>query len=354
VVRGIVGAALALSLTATPAHGAPPGAIDGGACIAFDAHGYRYIAFGRTGVAEPGIYLATNRSGTWRLSPHPIAVGARCAAMTVDAARHVHLLAVNPLTEDPVSPVELWYVTDRSGSWRASRLYGGEIGFASVEIDRTGLANVALRDQEVAFLYERSTSGGWVRRRDFAYAHISHLRKDPSGSLWVVVDYFDRPRVVRLTDRPGSWTAATVRIPLPAGANVDIAIDASGQRSIAVHDGTTGDVRIYRDLAGSWSRIGHTSAPAGRFMAEADNEPAGAMHLMFWWRRSATSVGIVDMNRHDGVWHTQLIGYASSFRADLAIDGRGRVGAVFERDGVVWSYWNNWSGTPHRFRVSDL
>ena len=49
VVRAIVGPALALSLTAPAAHGAPVGAVDGGACIAFDAHGYRYIAFGRTG-----------------------------------------------------------------------------------------------------------------------------------------------------------------------------------------------------------------------------------------------------------------------------------------------------------------
>jgi len=70
---------IGLATVALPVRAAPVGAVDGAPCIAFDALGYRYIAFGRTGITESGIYLATNRSGAWRVSPHPVTSGKRCA-----------------------------------------------------------------------------------------------------------------------------------------------------------------------------------------------------------------------------------------------------------------------------------
>ena len=124
-------ALLAIATVAIPARAAPAGAVDGGPCITFDAHGYRYIAFGRTGIAEPGIYLATNRSGSWRLAPHPVAQGERCASILVDGAGHIHLLAVRAHPpSDPVTFSDLLYATNRSGAWRSSLVRVGEIGMA--------------------------------------------------------------------------------------------------------------------------------------------------------------------------------------------------------------------------------
>src|SRR4051812_3022606 len=148
-----VSVALALSIAAPQANAAPAGAIDRAPCIAFDAHGFRYVAFARSGVAEPGIFLATNRSGTWRLSPHPVTPGDRCAAITVDAASHIHLLATRPLPADPNGNYDLYYATNKSGAWRASKVHYGEVGTASLALDRTDRANIAISDEDGVFVY---------------------------------------------------------------------------------------------------------------------------------------------------------------------------------------------------------
>ena len=351
--RVAVGVAFALSIAAAPVSAAPPGAIDTGACIAFDTHGYRYIAFGRTGVAEPGIYLATNRSGTWRLSPHPVTPGERCASIMVDALGRVHLLAVRPIVDDPNGLTYLYYATDKSGAWRASRVHYGEIGTASLAIDRTGRANIAISDEDGVFVFRRAANGGWTT----AYSttgRLSHLRVDPSGGLWLVVLDVSHLRVVRLMNQSGSWTVSRIPIHFSRAINVELAIDRLSRRFFVVHDGITGTVNIYRDSSSGLQRVDRTRVDPGRLMLEATSEPSGAIHLMLGYARSPTGLGIVDQNRHTGSWRTQLVGYVSGFRADIDVDRRGRVGATFERDGVVWSYWNNWIGPPHRFRVSDL
>jgi hypothetical protein len=348
----VAGATLAVLATVAPAQAAPAGAIDGGPCIAFDALGYRYIAFGRTGVPEPGIYLASSRSGTWRLSQHPIAKGERCAAMVIDAARYVHLLAVRALPDDPNGLGELRYSTNRSGTWRTSVVRYGEVGTTSLAIDRKGRATIATQDQDGAILLSRSATGGWVVRYD-ATGYISHLRVDPTGALWVVVADVGRQKVVRLTDRSGTWSASRIALSYRALLEFDLAIDGSGRRFLAVYDTGTGGVNIYRDLGSSWPRVDRTQAQPGRILTEVEIEPVGAIHLMLEYRRSATSWGVVDQNRHGG-WHTQLVGYTSGFRADIEVDDRGRVGGTFDRDGVVWSYWNPWTKPIHRFAVSDL
>jgi hypothetical protein len=352
-VRAIAGAALALSLTATPAHGAPQGAVDSAPCITFDTHGYRYIAFARAGVAEPGIYLATNRSGRWRLSPHPVTPGDRCPAITVDAAGHVHLLATRPLPADPNGNYDLYYATNKSGSWRASKVHYGEVGVASLAIDRTGRANIAISDEDGVFVYRRAASGGWLN--PYATGGVpSHLRVDPAGTLWLIVRDVSHLRFLRLMNRSGDWMVSQIPLRYSKTVTVDLGIDAAGRRFLVAHNGTTGDLSIYRDLGGSWPRVGRTQTKPGRFLLEATSEPSGAIHLLLLYARSPTATGVVDQNRHGGSWQTQLVGYTSGSAADIDVDRRGRVGGAFVRDGVIWSYWNNWIGTPHRFRVSDL
>jgi hypothetical protein len=353
--RASVGAAFALALTvsAAPVRAAPAGAVDGGPCITFDAHGYRYIAFARSGVAEPGIYLATNRSGTWRLSPHPVTSGDRCAAITVDTSNHVHLLATRPLPADPNGNYDLYYATNKSGAWRASKVHYGEVGVASLAIDRTGRANIAITDEDGVFMFRRAADGGWLN--PYATGGVaSHLRVDPAGTLWLVVRDVSHRRFVRLMNRSGAWTVTRIPLPSSNAISFDLAIDGLGRRSIASYDGNTGYASIYRDAGSSWPRVDRTQAHPGRMLDEAVSEPGGSLHLMFGFFRPPDASGVVDQNRHAGRWQTQLVGYVSGYRADMDVDRRGRVGATFERDGVIWSYWNDWSGPPHRFRVSDL
>ena len=352
--RSFLGAAFALALIASPAQAAPVGAVDTGPCVAFDALGYRYIAFGRSGIAEPGIYLATNRSGAWRLSAHPITPGQRCAGMLVDADRHVHLLAVDRGTFDPdLGSAHLRYVTNRSGNWRASQVYIGEIGFATLGLGRTGRPSVAVYDQNGYFVFERTGAGSWAMRI-VGDGLISHMWPDRSGALWLLAVGLDRHRpLFRITDRSGAWDISRVTQPYSGIRDIEFAIDRSGNRFLYAYDEATGKVGVFRADGTSWTFVGRTRTQPGRLLREAVIEPGGAPHLMLLVDRTRTEWGIVDMNKHDGVWHTQLIGYGSPY-ADLAIDGRGRVAATFDRDGVVWSYWNDWKGPVHRFRVSDL
>jgi hypothetical protein len=346
----VVAVALVLMIGPASAHAAPAGAIDRDACIASDALGYRYVALGRTGVSEPGVYLSTNRTGTWRVGAHPVVPGERCVAIVIDGARHVHLLVVRPIPEDLNDNENLYYSTNQSGSWRSSLVRYGEIGVASLAIDRTGRANIVTTDEDGVLLFERSTSGGWITRYS-ATGWPSHLRTDPAGNLWVVIADASNQRVVRLTDRNGVWVAT--RIPISWRVpEFDLAIDESGRRYLATHDPATGAVRIYRDRGSTWPLVDRTTALAGRRLMEMDIEPSGAIHLLF--QRFEPRRAVVDLNRHGGSWHTQLVGYSSGFWSDIEVDGRGRVSAVFDRDGVVWSYWNPWTKPPNRFAISSL
>lgn len=350
--RSFLAAAFALAMLAAPAEAAPVGAVDAGPCVAFDALGYRYIAFGRSGVAEPGIYLATNRSGSWRLTAHPVSPGNRCADILVDAKRHVHLLAYASSPDEPFVVTPLWYVTNRSGTWRRSLVYRSEVDFASLAFDRSGRPSVGLIDQDGYFVFERSATGGWARRLA-GDGSISHIRADQTGILWALNQDLDRRRMMRLTDASGAWQTRRVTMPYSGRRYIDLAVDGVGRRFLAAYDADSGSVGIYRDQGTRWLWTGHVKAYPDRILLSLELEPGGAPHLMLLVGRTRDEWGIVDMNKHDGVWHTQLIGYGSPY-ADLAIDGRGRVAAAFDRDGVVWSYWNDWSGTPHRFKVSDL
>ena len=332
------------------AQAAPAGAIDRDACIASDALGFRYIAFGRTDVPEPGIYLATNRSGAWRVGAHPVVPGERCVAISIDRERHLHMLVVRPLPDDPNDNENLYYSTNRSGSWRSSLVRYGEIGLASLAIDRTGRANVVTTDKDGVALFERSTSGGWITRYA-AGGSPSHLRTDPAGNLWVVIFDVSNQRAVRLTDRSGVWVAG--RIPISwRTPEFDLAIDASGRRYLSTHDPETGAVRIYRDRGATWPLVDRTTAPAGRRLMEMDIEPSGAIHLLF--QRFEPRRAVVDLNRHGGSWRSQLVGYSSGFWSDIEVDSRGRVSAAFDRDGVIWGYWNPWTKPPNRLSISSL
>jgi len=351
-VRALAGALFSLAVLGPTAQAAPVGKVDGGPCIAFDAHGYRYIAFGRTGVAEPGVYLATNRTGTWRLSLHPVTSGDRCAAIMVDASGHIHMLATRPIADDPNGNYDLYYATNRSGAWRASKVHYGEVGVASLAIDRTGRANIAISDEDGVFVFRRAANGGWLVAYDTSGVP-SHLRVDPGGTLWLVVRDASHRRFVRLMNRAGDWTVSRIPLRYSNGVDIDLAIDGLGRRSLARYDGTTGYVNIYRDLGASWPRVDRTQAHAGRLLSEAIAEPDGSLHMLFGFFRPPDTSGVVDQNHHGGRWQTQLVGYSTD-RSDIDVDRRGRVGAVFDRDGVIWSYWNDWTGTPHRFRVSEL
>jgi hypothetical protein len=350
--RAVAGAALALAILASPAQAAPLGAVDTGPCVAFDALGYRYIAFGRTGVAEPGVYLATNRSGSWRITKHPISPGNRCVDMLVDTHRYIHLLAYESSPDEPFVLTPLWYVTDRSGTWRHARVYNNEVDFASLAIDRSGRPNVGLIDQEGYWLYQRSANGRWAARLA-GDGSISHIRRDSAGRLWAVNQDLDRRRMTRLTDASGTWQVRRVATPYAGRRDIDLVVDQAGRRFLFAYDPANGRVGIYRGVDNGWVSTGQTRAYPDRILRSAELEPAGAPHLMLFFGRTRGEWGIIDMNRHDGVWHTQLIGYGS-FEADMAIDARGRVAAAFDRDGVVWSYWNDWKGAPHRFAVSSL
>jgi len=313
--------------------------------------GHRYIAFGRAGVAEPGIYLATNRSGAWRIGAHPVAHGERCAAIVIDGGRHVHLLVVRAIRGHPSEHSELRYSTNRTGSWRASIVRVGEIGLASLALDRAGHPNVAGTDVDGAFLHERTASGAWASRYDVT-GSTSHLRADPDGNLWVVMSDVGNLRFVRLTDRSGAWAASRVPVPFDQQAELDLAIGASGRRYVAMYDGATGRVTIRRDLGATWPVVDRANQPVKRHLLEMDIEPSGAIHLLFL--RVEPNRAVVDLNRHGGAWTTAFIGYTTAFWSDLELDHRGRLSATVDRAGVVWSYWNPWTKPPNRFAISNL
>jgi hypothetical protein len=352
--RAFAFAFIGLAAVALPAHAAPVGSVDGGPCITFDNHGYRYIAFGRTGVTEPGVYLATNRSGSWRISPHPVAVGERCASILVDAVGHIHLLAVRAEPpSDPVTFSELRYATNKSGAWRSSLVRIGEIGMASVAIDRLGRASVATSDEDGMFLFQRSPSGGWTIRYDTT-GPFSHLRTDRTGAVFMLISDAARDHIVRTANRSGIWRTSTTPLPFPYAEVLDLAIDSVGRRFAASYDAASGTVTVYRDDGTSWPRIDRTRAHPDRDLLDVEAEPSGDLHVMLGFERGGGALGIVDQNHHGGAWQTQLIGFVTDLYADLAVDRSGRVGAAFTRDGVVWSYWNDWKGAPHRFAISSL
>ena len=96
----------------------------------------------------------------------------------------------------------LYYATNSSGAWRASKVHFGEVGTASLAIDRTGRVNIAITDEDGVFVIRRAASGGWPYR----YATtglVSHLGTDPGGGLWLFVADASHRRTVRLANSIG-------------------------------------------------------------------------------------------------------------------------------------------------------
>jgi hypothetical protein len=129
-----------------------------------DANGHTLVAYGAV-----GIHLLVQRNGTWTdrsvttsTSKHTDAA----PSLAVDAAGHRYIAFSRfDLTAKPARSIGIWLATDRSGSWRTSRLTTGTDYAPSVAVDGAGNVHLAyerVRSSGSTIHYGTNKSGSWV------------------------------------------------------------------------------------------------------------------------------------------------------------------------------------------------
>ena len=132
--------------------------------LAVDAWSKRYVAFVRTGGSAAGLYLATDRSGTWTTTRISSQTGLGSVRIALDLARHVHVAYTREA--GPTSIVR--HATNASGRWVISTVSGPGGGWSpELALDSAGRPRVAyaaapLYDSSTAML-ARWTRIGWTR-----------------------------------------------------------------------------------------------------------------------------------------------------------------------------------------------
>ncbi len=136
----------------------------GSPALAIDQWSKRYVAFVRTAGSAPGLYLATDRSGTWTTTRISSQTGIGSVRIALDLARHVHVA----YTREAGATSIVRHATNASGRWVVSTVSGPGGGRSpELAIDSAGRPRVAFAaaptyGSSTATL-ARWTATGWTR-----------------------------------------------------------------------------------------------------------------------------------------------------------------------------------------------
>lgn len=129
-----------------------------------DQYSKRHIVWVKRTGTSPGLYYATDRSGTWRTTRLTSATDVAAPRIVLDLARNVHVAYVR--TGTTISRV--LHVTNASGAWRTTTA-SGPAGGSNPEIalgagERPVISSTAGRADEAAPAWVAEWTGtGWTR-----------------------------------------------------------------------------------------------------------------------------------------------------------------------------------------------
>jgi subtilisin family serine protease len=277
---------------------------------ALDADGHSHVVLARGWWdAEPGVWYATNASGTWQLQK--IAHGwPNAVAIAVDGTGRPHV-AYSQMPQEQVGPVvsrRVAYAVRTNGTWAVQTVAGGSYGDGvAIALDAAGSPNVVF-----------AGSGG---------ATLRHARR--SGSGWTVQNAYSGP---------GFQIRQPAALIDPSGV-LHVAFDAQ-------FSGVAGSRLLYAKRSGStWTSAIVASGGIHHFYPSIARAPSGALWIADF-RMSGPSVadGVWAYTSSGGAWTATNIGPdEADTHPSLAVDAEGRVRIAWARG---WFYSSSGCSVP--------
>ena len=222
--------------------------------IAVDSNNNVHIAYALN------LYLqyATDKSGTWVSSQIDAQFGSgNDPSIAIDSNDKVHIAHFNAINQG-----YLRYSTDESGSWVHSNI------FSSITNDCTFLPSIGIDSNDnihisCVFLsvtvfelyYLTDKSGSWVSTHvDYIGAKVeSSLSIDSNDK--VHISYYDSTNddLKYATDKSGSWQTSTIDSTGDSGQYSSLTIDSSDNVHISYLQNPNGDLKYATDKSGSWA-----------------------------------------------------------------------------------------------------
>jgi len=164
--------------------------------LALDGIGKAHIAFARP---FSGIYYATNRSGSWTKtqvtasgddsSPSAV-IGPydSSPSLALDGNGKAHIAFQREGTNPGI-----YYATNRSGSWTKTQMTNDYDGSPSLALDGTGKAHIAFWRSGSGIYYATNASGSWTKAQVTANAvdDSPSLALDGAGKAHIAFDRGD-------------------------------------------------------------------------------------------------------------------------------------------------------------------
>jgi hypothetical protein len=166
--------------------------------LALDAGDRAHVAYIGYG-DEPGIYVASDATGTWTSARLTDATD-DAPAIALDANGHRHIVFVRS-GDDP----GIHYATDRNGDWTVTRLTSERADSPSIAVDVAGHVHIAFNSDsfEPGVVSLDDSSGSWVRTR------VTSAHLDGATSIVVLPDGSTKIAFARYApEAPGIYVAS--------------------------------------------------------------------------------------------------------------------------------------------------
>ena len=305
--------------------------------VGVDAAGHHHVAVGRSG-SEPGVWYATDRTGTWTLErltqrPPDGQVGLVVAPDGTVAIGYAELYdAHNVLLADHA----VWLKTGTAGHWTTRRI-----------ATNPGTQRVAVSRSASGRLYLAYTAGGGASTRIGWATNASGTWSTGSATTAVAGGYDDSATIA--VDGAGRMHVAYEhRVPSAGSISIRYATNASGTwANRLVTSGSDPRFGPSIALAGSLPRIAYWI-----FNASGDPGLPGGVRLAVW-TGSAFSLRTVSSSPYDS-------------NPSVAVDGQGHAHVLYARnvgyaicpipfcaEAPGLRYWSDTSGFGAPRRVTD-
>ena len=253
-----------------------------------DATGKAHVASARIGTS-PGVYYGTDTGGAWSLArisnePPLFEVG-----LATDAAGKAHVVYAEYFRADnTVLPNPgVYYATNASGTWTRTRIGNPGDGGAIV-VDGDGHAHVAFLGYDdgpggtlyFGVQYATNASGSWVSQRVLTGGFSEPtIALDPAGKVHIAATLYEpsQYRIFYASNGTGSWSSSQL-----TSGNLDarpsIAIRPGGQPSVSYSRDGFG-VRLAEKDGATWTHRDVFLNPDVDF-TELVIDPDGERHVL--------------------------------------------------------------------------
>jgi hypothetical protein len=280
--------------------------------LGLDAAGHVYVAFGRSSTV---VYVLSNRSGTWR-TMYAFKTSADLRSLSVTGGGRLHLL----LETDSGSVLDR---TNRTGTWRTVTLATGADFGPALSLDRSGHVTAAwTRSGSVYVDKNRTGTFRTTRLTTTSSDRLLGLTTDTAGHRFVLLDRTGLGSGLALaTDRTGSWVTGTIVAgDLSGVTSASLAIDAGGFVNVAYTGNAGGGYAS--DATGVW--IATPLPQLDRILLVTPDDATGIRVV------GTRGTDLVAVRTDPGGWIVDVVAAASGLCQDARLDASAVIHAVCE------------------------